>query len=933
VVSRTPEGRDVEYKTGLWVSGGAGWDFDRGQRVEIVPDKKSYASGDTAKVLIVTGVPEASVWVTTESRGLYTSRVVHAKSPTLTVDVPIRAEYTPNVFVSAAFIRDGQLYTGTKSVRVPPVTQKIEVSVNPSKPQFKPGEAGAFIVEAKDHTGKPVSAEFSVGVVDEAIYGIRREAAQDILSFFYGRNYNAVSMQTSLHYRFHGASGRRRMQLVRVDTQRRAQLKPDKFVDPRVRKAFPDTIYWVADLRTGANGRAEAPVTFPDALTTWRATARGITADTRAGSAIGRTIVRKNLILRLATPRFFRQGDEVTVSAIVQNYLAEEKTVRVSLDVKGVAMIEGATRDVKVASRGSAQVEFRLRADTPGSAVLLGKALTNEESDALELTLPVHPYGVKLSEARAGSIPQDAGQADAQLTFPGDANPAGRTIEIGVSPSVAGALFGALDYLTSFPYGCTEQTMSSFLPNIIVARAARELRIKTGVDEAELAKKIRAGLDRLYDFQHEEGGWGWWKTDDSQPFMTAYVVAGLARARAAGISIREGVIDRGVSWLKSEEGKVKGDNWDIRAYIAYTFAEAGAADPALLNEVWEHRSSLSPYGLALTGVALRRAGDTARANAAADLLERAARSNDRETWWQMSSDPLLEILVDATVEATAWAVKFLAEQRPASALLPKAAVYLIGHRDQGYYWSSTKQTAMVVYGLTDYLKRSGELKPNFTVTVSVNDKPVLTKRFTEADALAATEQPLRLSADQLVAGTNRVRVTKNGAGTLYWNARAEFYSTAERHAKAAERNLGIEREYFRVVPEKSGDRIVHRLEPLGATVQRGDVIAVRIRIVGSAAKYLMVEDPIPAGAEFIARDDLYELKEKPPWWARWYARREFHDDRAALFQTWFPSGASEQSYLLKVVNAGNFRISPARVEPMYEPEYFATTEAKTLEVR
>jgi uncharacterized protein YfaS (alpha-2-macroglobulin family) len=260
-------------------------------------------------------------------------------------------------------------------------------------------------------------------------------------------------------------------------------------------------------------------------------------------------------------------------------------------------------------------------------------------------------------------------------------------------------------------------------------------------------------------------------------------------------------------------------------------------------------------------------------------------------------------------------------------------LYLISHRDQGSYWSSTKQTAMVVYGLTDYLKQSRELRPNFSVTVSVNDKPVLTKRFTEADALAAATAPLRLPAAELAAGTNRIRITKNGAGTLYWNARAEFYSTSERHAKAAERNLGITREYFRVVPEQSGDKIVHRLEPLTAPVQRGDVIAVRLRVVGSAAKYLMLEDPIPAGTEFIPRDDLYELREKPAWWARWYARREFHDDRAALFQTWFPSGESEHSYLLKVVNAGRFRISPARVEPMYEPGYFATTEAKTLEVR
>ena len=66
------------------------------------------------------------------------------------------------------------------------------------------------------------------------------------------------------------------------------------------------------------------------------------------GGAIAKTIVRKNLILRLAVPRFFVQGDEVMISALVHNYLATEKTVRVSLDVKGLDVLDGATRDVHV---------------------------------------------------------------------------------------------------------------------------------------------------------------------------------------------------------------------------------------------------------------------------------------------------------------------------------------------------------------------------------------------------------------------------------------------------------------------------------------------------------------------------------------------------------------------------------------------------------
>ena len=104
--------------------------------------------------------------------------------------------------------------------------------------------------------------------------------------------------------------------------------------------------------------------------------------------------------------------------------------------------------------------------------------------------------------------------------------PGSRSLSIRVSPSIAGSLFGALDYLTSFPYGCVEQTMSSFLPNIVVKDAVRELKAEGRSGRSWLAGEDPRGLDRLYSFQHEDGGWGWWETDESHPFMTAYVVAG-----------------------------------------------------------------------------------------------------------------------------------------------------------------------------------------------------------------------------------------------------------------------------------------------------------------------------------------------------------------------------------------------------------------------
>src|SRR5581483_12232495 len=100
-----------------------------------------------------------------------------------------------------------------------------------------------------------------------------------LLNIFYGRDYNSVQSQDSLTYYFTGEAGTRRMLLAALrPATRLAQLKPEQIVRPKVRKYFPDTTFWAADITTDSNGRAEAQFAFPDSLTTWRATARGASA-------------------------------------------------------------------------------------------------------------------------------------------------------------------------------------------------------------------------------------------------------------------------------------------------------------------------------------------------------------------------------------------------------------------------------------------------------------------------------------------------------------------------------------------------------------------------------------------------------------------------------------------------------------------------------
>jgi len=553
----------------------------------------------------------------------------------------------------------------------------------------------------------------------------------------------------------------------------------------------------------------------------------------------------------------------------------------------------------------------------------------------MEITVPVVPYGVKLADSNSGAITAAAGNAQSVINFPPQTDPSAHALEVSMTPSVAGSIFGALDYLTSYPYGCTEQTMSGFLPDIVVAQAMKDLKLESTVNTPELEKKIRAGLDRLYDFQHDDGGWGWWKDDESHVFMTAYVVSGLAQANAAGYQVKPDALDKGKGFLRNAIEKYPRMRPDLHAYVLYALTTSGERDPKMIEAVWNKKDRMTTQGLAFLGLSLHAVGDM-RAAQVAEMVVKQATVTPSEVYWTSNYDYFMEFYIDDNAETTAYAIRLLSLLKPDSPLLPKAVFWLIAHRNGGYYWDSTKQTAMVVFGLTEYMRVSHELEANFDAAALVNSKQALSKHFNRADVFdPAAQQRAVLKPDQLEPAQNQVLFTKSGAGRLYWATRAEYYSVDKRAFQSNKLSLSITRDYFRLAPTTEKGRILYDLQPLSGELHPGDVVAVRLTVSGSEWRYLMIEDPIPAGAEFLEKDQFYEIKNRPDWWESFWSRREFHDDRAAIFQTYFDGSnrSTHYFYLLKIVNPGKYRVSPASVQPMYQPGIISTTDAATVEVK
>src|SRR4030095_572894 len=144
-------------------------------------------------------------------------------------------------------------------------------------------------------------------------------------------------------------------------------------VQPTIRKNFKDTAFWQPNVVTGADGKATVEVELPDNLPTWRATARGITSDTKVGVTKYKVVARKDVIMRLETPRFITQGDTVTLSGIVHNYLTADKSTQISLEVSGAQLQNSSKQTVNIPKQGDHRIDWQIFAPNVGDITLLGK--------------------------------------------------------------------------------------------------------------------------------------------------------------------------------------------------------------------------------------------------------------------------------------------------------------------------------------------------------------------------------------------------------------------------------------------------------------------------------------------------------------------------------------------------------------------------------
>ena len=782
-------------------------------------------------------------------------------------------------------------------------------------------------------------------------------------------------------------------------------------VQPTVRTQFADTALWVAALTTGKDGTAEVELTMPENLTTWKTRVWAMGDGTRCGEGTAEVVTKKNLIIRLQAPRFFVQKDEVVLSANIHNYLDTKKKVRAVLELDGPCLLymdrriakhiyeigfvpEPTSRPlpfiIEIEPNAEKRVDWRVKVVQPGEAVVRMKALTDEESDAMEMTFPVYVHGMLKTESFSGSIPPEGDSASIEVVIPEERRPEQSRLEIRYSPTLAMAMVDALPYLADYPYGCTEQTLNRFLPAAItqkilldmglnlkeiaekrtnlnaqeigddVERAAQWKRFdRNPVFEEDLLRDmVKAGVERLTSMQVSDGGWGWFSGwgERSYPHTTALVVHGFQIARENDVAIVPGVLERGVEWLKNyqdeqvellknAEKDPKPKRWKssadhLDAMIYMVLVDAGRDSKDMREYLYRDRNNLAVYAKAMFGIALHRVEDFEKRDMIVRNIEQFLVQDDENQtaylklnsgwWWHWYG---------SENEAHAYYLKLLAVTDPKGETARRLVKYLLNNRKHATYWNSTRDTAICIEAFADFIRAACEDRPDMTVEILIDGEKVKEVAINR-DNLFTYDNKLVLAGDEVTTGKHRIEVRKKGTGPLYFNAYSTNFTLEDPITKAG-LEIKVERRYYKLervdkvvqvegVRGQAVDQLVEKYErkPIANLdmLKSGDLLEVEL-LVESKNDY-----------EYILFEDMKPAGCEPVEVRSGYtgnemgAYVEFRDERVVFFVRSLGRDKHSVSYRMRAEIPGKFSALPTRGSAMYAPELKANSDEIKIQI-
>lgn len=898
----------------VWVIGDdEGWWFDVGDsdRMDVIPERRRYEPGETARLQVRMPFRSATALVTVEREGVIETFVRPLTGADPAVEVPIRPGYAPNAFISVLAIRGrvGDVQPtavvdlgrpayklGLTELRIGWRAYELKVTVTPEHPVYRVRQTAKVRVTARtaDNRPPPAGSEIAIAAIDEGLLELAPNKSWDLLeAMMQRRPYTVVSATAQMH-----VVGKRHFGLKALPSGGAGGRQT-------TRELFDTLLLWKGRVPLDERGEATVDVPLNDSLTSFRivAIATGGISTFGTGGASIRT--SQDLMVLPGLSPIVREGDrfaaEVTVRNASERHVDAIVTARIAgaaapLERREVSLDAGDARTLTWDVTAPAGVErLRWEIDAAGSDGITDRVTVEQR------VVPAHPvrtYQATLQQWEGRRI-------DVPVARPADAIPGRGGVAVSLRPSLVQGLDALREWMRRYPYTCLEQQVSRAIALHDEALWARVVAsLPSHLDDEGLLKYFPQMLR-------------------GSEVLSAYV---LSISHASGRAMPDDVrskIEHGlrafVEGRITRRAELASPDLTLRKLAAMeALARHGAMTPELASSIaiepnlWPTSGVLDWWSvLARTPALAQRAARLteaerivrARLNVQGTTITFSTEKSDGLWWLMLSADVNAVRLVELLLATGSWTND-----------VPRIVRGAVGRQRRGA-WDLTLANAWGVVALERF-SRTFEATP---VT------------GTTAATLAGTERRVDWTGSP-----------SGGALTFAWPPpQAELSVRHEGGGRpwiTTQANAAIPL----AAPLSSGYTITRSLTPIErrtpAQWSRGDLVRVRLEVQAQTdMTWVVVNDPIPAGASHLGRGlgressivTAGETARGRAWLA--FAERAFDGYRA--YYQWVPKGSFVTEYTLRLNQAGRFQLPATRVEGLYAPEMFGERPNDVFEVK
>ena len=885
----TSASAEVGFYAAGW--GYSPWAIKNPARVELELEQEEYQPGQTATLLVKAPFP-GRLLVTVERERVYDRQIHTLRENTARIQIPIRAEYRPNAYVTATLVRPvkelqagsvGRAF-GAAPLNVDRISNRLAVDI--SAPEVT---RGGSKLRARISTAPGTAV--TVSAVDEGILQLVSQKTADPFAHFYQK----LALGTSAADTFaqllpevppattppaggdEGAEGL--AQYVRTEGMRR--VKP--------------VALWSGIVE--ADGRGEAAVSFdlPEfqgGLRLMAVVAQG----RKFGSAERMVRVRDPIVVTPTFPRFLSFEEDVEIPVTVRNDTGRPGMFQVEMQASGPVSLQGQhSRSLSLANGTESTLYFPVRTGKEaGEAGLVATASGNGETARSGENLPIRADLPPRAVEAAGSIQEGRTALAADDT--GWARPGSlrRTLRIGPTPLVQ--LSGKLDHLLHYPYGCLEQVVSSAFPLLYLEDLARQLEpdlFDKNRNRPTPAQAVQEGIRRVGSLHLHSGGFSLWPGgEEAHEWASIYAAHFLIEARRAGYEVsdflHESVLDYLAAQARSKEA-YGSDELQRYVYALFLLARADREDLGTMDFLRaKHLDKMGSESRALLAAAYAHTGNDDAVNQLASQI-REIDAVARQTGRNFNS----------TIRNRALLLLALVEARSDDPRLPSLADRLAREIGRGEIWS-TQESSFALLALGQFFRKQAA-RPAYSGAAYAGTRRLGTFG-TEAVTFGG------------ITGSDPVRIEMNAGyqpGSAYFNLLTRGIPTDEA---------------FR--PESAGLEVKHELlnrdggslDPQG--VRQGDLIVIRtqIRSIAGPLQNVVIQSLLPSGLE--VENPRLETTESLPWVPASGlsgAYLDLRDDRILIFTDLAADRWEVAHALARAVTPGRFRLPPVQAEAMYDP--------------